>query len=238
MCGRFCITKPLEAVRELFEVQNEAEFNVRYNVAPSQRIAAVKLNNNNIRELSVMCWGLEAPMTKTISESKPFKMFNARAETIATKPSFKSAFARRRCLIPCDGFYEWRKQRGRKQPFRIGMKNGNLFALAGIYETTTVDDDVLALPGDAGIDTAAIITTVANHKVRPIHPRMPVILSPSHYQLWLSPNTDLRQLLSILRPYESESMAFYRVGNLVNNVKNDSDLVIKPMEKSLYRPSY
>jgi len=230
MCGRFSITKTPEAMKALFEFENLPNLAARYNVAPTQAVAAVRLNEAGARGLAEMRWGLIPHWAK--DGTMAAKMINARAETIAEKPAFRDAFAKRRCLIPCDGFYEWRMEEGKKQPFRIGMKGGALFAFAGLYERWEATEDAANWSKGEAVETLTIITTDANEKLHPIHHRMPVILPPEAYRSWLNPANDRDALMPLLKPYPAEPIAFYRVGTAVNNVRNDGPEVIEPLKKS------
>jgi len=160
------------------------------------------------------------------------KMINARAETLGEKPSFRDALRNRRCLVPADGFYEWRTEAGRKQPFRIGMKGGALFAFAGLWEHWVASATGGGLTEGDSVETVTIVTTEANEKLRPIHPRMPVILPPDAFDGWLDPANDPGAARRLLRPYPAEPMAFYRVGLAVNNVRNDDPACVAPLTEA------
>tara|TARA_B100000886_G_C20425770_1_gene493900 strand:+ start:5872 stop:6567 length:696 start_codon:yes stop_codon:yes gene_type:complete len=227
MCGRFSLTKTPEELESHFNYKNRANLKVRYNVAPTQAVASIKLNDKGLKEVKLMRWGLIPQWKKKNNSAK--LIINARAESVATKMSFKEAFLKRRCLVPCDGFYEWRDESGRKQGFRIGMKGGKLFAFAGIYQYTNSDNEEKPVVIGERKATLAIITTNANAKLSRIHHRMPVILSKEHYDKWLFANHDSSDLLSLLIPYPEETMVYYRVGEAVNNVKNDNPEVIRPL---------
>ncbi len=244
MCGRYSLTTAPEALRRLFEFDTTPNLEPRYNIAPSQSAPVVRMAstgattgnttetaagaaNGAARELAMPRWGLIPSWAKDASIGH--KMINARSETVAEKPSFRSAFRHRRCLVPADGFYEWRTEGDIKQPFRIGMAGGGPFAFAGLWESWPGDGDD---DGEAGgaIETFTILTTEANRKLHPIHPRMPVILAPEAYQTWLDgrPETTERAL-SLLRPFADEKMAFYRVSRRVNSPRNDDPACIEPI---------
>ncbi len=213
MCGRYSLTTAPEALRRLFDFSNLPNLAARYNIAPTQEVAAVRGDGGGARELVMLRWGLVPSWATDISIGA--KMINARAETVAEKPAFRSAFRHRRCLVPADGFYEWRAEDGRKQPFRIGMKGGAPFAFAGLWERWEPEG------GDV-VETVAIVTTDANEKLRPIHHRMPVIVAPDDYTAWLDTEAgDTGPARALLRPYPGEPMAFYRVDPRVNNARND-----------------
>lgn len=217
-------------MKELFGFENLPNLPPRFNVAPTQPVAIVRQPESGSRELASLRWGLIPHWAKDASMAS--KMINARAETVDDKPVFREAFARRRCLVPVDGFYEWRMEDGKKQPFRIGMKGGDLFAFAGLYEGWEATEDAANWSKGELIETFTIITTTANEKLQPIHARMPVILPPDDYEKWLSPANDSASLKQMLRPYPAEPMAFYRVGMAVNNVRNDGPDVIEPLRKA------
>lgn len=228
MCGRYSLTTAPEALRRLFNFDNLPNLAPRYNIAPTQDVPVIRQadsahnegGDGGGRALSMMRWGLVPSWSREISRTSP--MINARAETIAEKPSFRAAFESRRCLVPADGFYEWRLEDGKKQPFRIGMKGGAPFSFAGLWEHW-------ASPEGEKIESVAIVTTVANARLQPIHARMPVILDPDDYDQWLGAEAgSSRQAL--MRPYPVENMAFYRVGLRVNSVRHDDPDCIAPLK--------
>jgi len=184
MCGRYSLTTAPEAMRALFDYENLPNLEPRYNIAPTQMVPVVRLAAAGRRELALLRWGLIPHWAR--DPSMGARLINARAETVAGKPAFRDAFAHRRCLVPADGFYEWRTENGRKQPFRIGIKGGGVFAFAGLWESWTAPEGAggAIAPGDA-VETVTIITTDANEKLRPIHHRMPVILPVEGYATWL-----------------------------------------------------
>lgn len=198
MCGRFLLLADLEVIVEIFEIQRvDGEYHRGKNIAPGQQIAAVlRTDNKNI--LAPLRWGLIPAWA--LDPAHGYKMFNARAETIAWRPSFRKAFSRRRCLIPADGFYEWQKLGKVKKPFLFSLKSGEAFGMAGLYETWIS-------PEKTPLTTATIITTTPNDLIRPIHDRMPVIVPKDRYAAWLDPdNQNKRELLSLLKPYQAEAM--------------------------------
>ncbi len=229
MCGRFSVTKTPEAIRAAFNFKNLPNVPPRYNLAPGQSVAAVRLSQTGERELTQFYWGLIPHWANDGSMAS--KMINARAETVFEKPAFREAISRRRCLIPSDGFYEWRQENGKKQAFRIGMKGGALFAIAGLFERWQATQDSRNWSKDETVETVTIITIQANDKLRPIHHRMPVIVPPEAYQRWLDPKSNRSEVRHALSTFRSENMAFYRVGNAINNVSNDGPQVIEPLNK-------
>ncbi|MHA1108553.1 MAG: SOS response-associated peptidase [Alphaproteobacteria bacterium] len=222
MCGRFSLTTAPEAMRALFEYENFPNLEPRYNIAPTQQVAVVRSDGDGGgRALSMLRWGLVPHWAKDISIGA--RMINARAETVASKPAFRDAFAKRRCLIIADGFFEWRTEDGAKQPFRIGMKGGAPFAFAGLWESWSPAEG-------ASLETVTIITTAANDRLHPIHHRMPVILAAADYAAWLDVDgVDGPAAQALLKPYPAEPMAFYRVNRAVNNARNDNPDCIEPL---------
>ncbi|MBI4719354.1 MAG: SOS response-associated peptidase [Planctomycetes bacterium] len=223
MCGRFTFAAAPEIVAELFELTQLPELAPRYNVAPTQPVPVVRVGGGAAqRRLDHLHWGL-IPAWADGPEIGS-RMINARAETVADKPAFRSAFKYRRCLIAADGFYEWQPVAGskRKQPFYIRLRDGAPFAFAGLWERWDRG-------GRGPIESCTIITTDANELMRPIHPRMPVILAPQDYAAWLEPGlADPAPLKVLLRPYPDERMTALRVTTVVNNPRNDSARCIEP----------
>ncbi|HOO96764.1 MAG TPA: SOS response-associated peptidase [Caldisericia bacterium] len=201
MCGRITLTHKLEEIYKRFKVDLHGEYDEiyqaemskpRYNIAPSQHITCITSD----RKLEYMKWGL-VPSWATDS-SIGYKTFNARAETVDTKPAFRASFAKRRCLIPVSGFYEWKREGKKKsQPFLIGMKSGELFALAGLWDSWKSPDGV-------ELKSCTIITTTPNEMMKPIHDRMPVILQQEFEDEWFVANIQAAKRL--LRPFDVQSM--------------------------------
>ena len=195
----------------------------RYNIAPTQPVVAVRMGGGPTGEgpeLAELRWGLIPHWAKDPAIGA--RMINARAETVAEKPAYKAAFRRRRCLIPADGFYEWQKDGRRKQPFFITLPDDRLFALAGLWERWEG-------PDHSYIESCTVLTTEPNELVRPIHNRMPVIVSPEDYGLWLDPTVENAATLApVLRPYQAEPMQSHPVGPVVNNPRNDSPECLSP----------
>lgn len=214
MCGRFRLSRSKEIIAQHFDIADEVEWSPRYNIAPAQRVAVVRQNPERpVRQFSTMRWGLIPFWSKDASVG--YKMINARAETVAEKPAFREPFRNRRCLIPVDGFYEWKEEGKSKQPYHFGMADNSLFAFAGLW-------DRWKNPQGDVIETCSIITTTPNALLADVHDRMPAILPLSNYDLWLDPgfkNTgDLKELL---RPFDAGRMRRYPVSTRVNLVKND-----------------
>ncbi len=228
MCGRYSITTAPEALRRLFEFHNLPNLAPRYNVAPTQAAPIVRRTEDGGRELVMLRWGLVPHWAKDMSIAS--RLINARGDTVASKPAFRDAFRERRCLVPADGFYEWRAENGIRQPFRIGMKGGVPFAFAGLWESWTAKEAVGTVAEGETVETFTIVTTDANAKLRPIHARMPVILAPEAYDTWLDTAPErARDALALLRYYPEEPMAFYRVTTRVNSVRNDDSECIVPL---------
>lgn len=221
MCGRFTLAVEPEDLAQAFDLAEAPDdFPPRFNIAPSQPIAAIlKSPDDQERHFQLLKWGLIPSWAKDPSIGN--RLINARGETVATKPSFRAAFKRRRCLIPATGFYEWQKHKGGKQPFYIRLRNQQPFAFAGLWETWQ------------DIDTCTIITTEANEELEPIHNRMPVILNPEDYDTWLDPdNQDTAELQSLLLPFPSEAIEAYPISTHVNKPANDSPECIAPVSSA------
>ena len=222
MCGRFSLTTDPKTVAQRFGVPTataESAWMPRYNIAPTKTVIVV--SDDGKRHLAHMRWGLIPSWAKDPAIGN--RMINARAETLAVKPAFRVALRKRRCLVVADGFYEW-QQRGRtKQPFRIVLKNGEPFGFAGLWDAWTS-------PEGEEIQTCTIITTEANELLKPIHDRMPVILTREAEGLWLDPTTqEPAKLLPLLSPYPAKEMEAYPVSRLVNSPQRDTLDCITPV---------
>ncbi len=230
MCGRFTLTAEMNTLQATFPWLNIPEgMAPRYNIAPSQPVAVVPNNGKNTLDFYV--WGLVPFWAKDPKIGN--RMINARAETLAEKPSFKSAFRRRRCLVLADGFYEWQrkpnasgsKSTGAKTPMYIKMTSGEPFAFAGLWETWNA-------PDGSQLISCNIITTEPNELVSQIHNRMPVILPTTAYQTWLDPQERAPSELSpLLKPYPSNQMVSYPVSKQVNNPTNDFPTCIQELRE-------
>jgi putative SOS response-associated peptidase YedK len=215
---------PPEAMRRLFETAGAlANIPPRYNVAPTQDAPVVRLRADGERAIAMLRWGLVPAWSE--GPDSGYRMINARAETVATKPAFRGAFRRRRCLVPADGFYEWRKEGARKQPYRIRLRGGGPFAFAGLWERWSPER------GDAEvIESFTIVVTDANALLEPIHERMPVILAQSDYGAWLDvQGTEPEAAQALLRPYPPDQMEAYPVSLRVNSPRNDDPECIAPL---------
>jgi putative SOS response-associated peptidase YedK len=221
MCGRFTLFTPWEQLELAFPfLEGDFEAPPRYNIAPSQQVAAVP--NREEKRVSLFHWGLIPFWAKDPKIGN--RMINARAETLAQKPSFRNAFRRRRCLVLADGFYEWRKVEGQRQkiPYLIRLKSGQPFAFAGLWESWR-------LPGGGELLSCTVITTRPNELVAPIHNRMPVILPPEAYMSWLDPaERSPDELAPLLLPFPAAEMTAFAVSTLVNSPSNDLPACIAP----------
>ena len=210
MCGRFTLQSPADLIRDLFELGQLPELTPRYNIAPTQDVACVIEDDG--RELVRFRWGLIPFFAKDAAIGQ--RMINARGETVAEKPSFRAAFKRRRCLIPADGFYEWRKTDDGKIPCHITMKDHRPFAFAGLWESWKSPE--------GPVRSCTIITTEVNETLQELHHRMPVILDPEDHGTWLDPGLADRDLLqSLLVPYAEGEMIWREVSKAVNNPRNE-----------------
>ena len=217
MCGRFALTLPPQAVRAWFVYETAADFPPRFNIAPGQPILMVRRTaGRSERQADLVRWGF-SPNLPGRSARPPAFLINARAETVHEKPSFRAAFRRRRCLIPADAFYEWRHGPGqsRGQPFLFRSADGQLLALAALWETWTG-------PNGEEVDTACIITTAANDTTSVVHPRLPALIPRECFDVWL--DTDEARAgdaYALLRPASPDSLTFAPIGETINKTAND-----------------
>lgn len=211
MCGRFALHSLIEDLQQHFGLFDEVTFKPSYNVAPSLNLPVVRLGEEH-RHMALCRWGLIPGWSNSLPKTRPI---NARAETVAAKPFFRNAFQRHRCLVPANGFYEWKRTPRGKEPFYFRLKDAALFSFAGLWDRWEGGGDP--------IDTFAIITTAANDAMRPVHDRMPVILDSDQYNRWLgSGGTDL------LVPYAGE-MTRHAISRRVNSPANDDERLIEPV---------
>jgi len=221
MCGRFSQSLAGDAIAQAFQLAEVPDWQPRYNIAPTQTIPAIMATEKSDRHFKPLRWGLIPSWSK--DPAIGVKMINARSETVAEKPSFRSAFKRHRCLILADGFYEWCKQSGKKQPFYFQLQDGSPFAFAGLWERWQ------ALEGDV-LETCTILTTEANQLVAQVHDRMPVILPTDRYDQWLDPTPQPSEpLQALLRPYDADRMSAYPVSVSVNSPWNDVPECVTPI---------
>lgn len=225
MCGRYTLTKELDEIVAVFELDGvpSVPWYPRYNISPTQPIPVIL--GEDKRTLQFMRWGLVPSWAKDISIGN--RLFNARSETAHEKPSFRAAFKRRRCLIPADGFFEWKKsaiQGGGSVPFYFHLENHSLFSFAGLWdEWMSADGDTLA--------SCTILTCAPNQSVSDIHSRMPVILDKEDRKIWLQSDR-LIELQGVLKPYQAQTMLRYSVSKRVNSGKYDDAQCIEPEESS------
>lgn len=229
MCGRYRLSRRKQILAEHFDATPfDDDWEPRYNIAPTQQVPVVRQHPTEpARQLSHMRWGLIPSWSK--DESGAARMINARSETAAALPAFREAFKSRRCLIPADGFYEW-KRSGSKQPYCFELNGGTLFAFAGLWEGWKD-------PKGTWIRTCTILTTTPNAVTSAIHDRMPVILDPGDYDLWLDPGMNNVDVLGdLLRPLDAKAMRCYPVSTRVNLVSNDDEACSVPIELTQAQP--
>ncbi len=222
MCGRYGFTKP-EKLKAQFLTDNElVNFKPRYNIAPSQTLPVIVHENNN--HIEMMRWGLIPYWAKDMSVG--YKMINARAESVAEKPSYKKSLSMRRCLVPATGFIEWKTTKEGKIPFYFQLKNEDVFAFAGLF-------DVWHDTEGKEIRSYTIITTDANAIVEPIHERMPVMLTKEKERTWLDPDiTEPERLLPLLTPFDAEEMKTHAISPEINKPANDYANLLSPVVNS------
>jgi putative SOS response-associated peptidase YedK len=214
MCGRFAFYSPSEAAVALFGVSTSIAIEPRYNIAPTQYLAAVRNDDNQQRELVMLRWGLVPFWAKDPSIGN--RMINARAETVAEKPSYRAAYRHRRCVVLADGFYEWQREGDTKTPYFISLANGSPFALAGLWENWTDKES-----GES-LQTTTLITTAANDFMTPLHHRMPVILESGTAGEWLAGSNDMLDDVAAITP----ALQAWPVDRRVNNARNEgADLI-------------
>jgi putative SOS response-associated peptidase YedK len=222
MCGRFSQTATPAMIAQQFDVAPPPLFAPRYNIAPSQPVVAIRIEPDTAtHQLLLLRWGLIPSWAK--DPKIGHQCINAKAETVAERPSFRAAFKKRRCLVIATGFYEWQVQERAKQPMWIGLKSHRSFAFAGLWEQWQP-------PEGEAIESCTILTTEPNELLRSIHNRMPVILSPASYEQWLDPTVQQTEpLKALLRPYPSEELLAYPVSTLVNNPRHDAPDCLEPL---------
>jgi putative SOS response-associated peptidase YedK len=219
MCGRFVLNVDPAMLQTAFDLSSVPQFAPRYNIAPTQ--AAPVITNENPKDAELYQWGLIPSWAKDVSVGS--KMINARAETVEEKPAFRAAFKRRRCIIPASGFYEWQQRDDGKQPMYIHLKDDPLFGMAGLWE-------VWRDPEGKELRTFTILTTAANDFMRPIHDRMPVILKPEHYALWLEVDEQAApNLRDLFKGVDADDMTAHDVSKAVNRPAVDMPNLILPV---------
>lgn len=222
MCGRYVVTTPGEVLAELFELDEKPHLEPRFNVAPTQEVAIVRRRaDGDRREWARVRWGLVPFWAK--EKAIGHKLINARGETLAEKPAFRDAFKKRRCLVPADGFYEWQRLDGRKQPWLLRLRGGAPFAFAGLWSTWKDPAD-----GEP-LETCTLVTTTPNELVATVHDRMPVILPWERHADWLTPDAAPDALATLLVPYPASEMEAYPVSTWVNSPAHDDAKCLEPL---------
>jgi putative SOS response-associated peptidase YedK len=221
MCGRYELHTHPAAIALAFGLKSPPALKPRYNIAPMQPVPIVRRNSEGERVLAEMRWGLVPRWAKDPSIGA--KLINARGEGIAEKPSFRMAFERRRCLLPADGFYEWKVVRGGKQPYLVARKDGAPLGMAGLYERWLAPDGEV-------LDTCTVITTDANDLLRDVHDRMPVIIAPEDYARWLDRSTSA--VTDLIAPFPSDALHVHPISTRVNAVKNDDPALLEPVAEA------
>lgn len=225
MCGRYQLSRRKQIIEEHFDsVSGEEDWIPRYNIAPTQPVPIIRQDPKEpIRKLSLVRWGLIPSWVKDTSESA--LMINARSETAATKPAFRDALKSRRCLVLADAFYEWKRTGGARHPFCFEVREAELFAFAGLW-------DRWKAPDGTWVKSCSILTTTPNAVTATVHDRMPVILDPSNYDLWLDPGmTNVDAACDVLKPFDAQLMRSYPVSPRVNNVANDDAECSAPVQQ-------
>ncbi|HMA70766.1 MAG TPA: SOS response-associated peptidase [Xanthobacteraceae bacterium] len=223
MCGRYLITSAPEAIRALFRYLEEPDFPPRYNVAPTQPVPIVRINTG-ARSFALVRWGL---IPSWVKDPRNFALLNnARGETVNEKPAFQNAMRRRRCLFPADGFYEWRADGAHRRPYLVRPHSGGPIAFAGLWETWIG-------PNGEEVETACIVTTTANRGLAPIHDRMPVVIAPEAFDLWLDcARVDATTAAALIVPAPDNLFEAYEISTAVNGTANDSAALIEPVGRS------
>jgi len=222
MCGRYTLTTPGEIIAEIFDLSEPPELAARYNVAPTQEVAAVRVDEpGSERRFVRLRWGLVPHWADDPAIGN--RMINARSESVAEKPAFRTSFKKKRCLVLADGFYEWQKVAGgKKQPWYFRLAGGDPFAFAGLWASWGKGE------GEP-IESCTLLTTDANELVRKVHHRMPVILDPADYDLWLDPEVgDRERLEPVLGAFDPAKMIAFPVSTRVNSPAHDDPSVIEP----------
>ena len=206
-----------------FGLEEDIELEPRYNIAPTQVVAIVRNEESGgRRELRLVKWGLIPFWSKDPKIAS--RLINARAESVAEKPAFRAAFESRRCLVPADGFYEWKKTGSKKEPYLFGLAGGRPFAFAGLWEHWKAPEGVI-------VESCTVITTDAHDLLMPIHDRMPVILKPEDYDLWLDPQArSPEELKALLKPFQATDMKGYRVSDKVNKADHEGSDLVNPVD--------
>ena len=224
MCGRFKLSRRKQIIEEYFHCDPwDDDWEPRYNIAPTQPVPVIRQHPKEpIRQISTMGWGLVPHWAKDFSDAA--RAINARSETAAEKPTFRDPLKFRRCIIPADGFYEWARKNGSKQPYYFEVKDGELFAFAGLWDGWKNDEG-------QWVRTCSILTTTPNAVTAAVHDRMPVIVDPDSYDLWLDPGmTNVAAVSELLKPYDARLVRCYPVSTRINRIENDDEDCSRPAE--------
>ena len=222
MCGRFTLTRSAAEVAEHFGLATAPALTARFNAAPTQPVLAIRAPNG-AREAAMLHWGLVPFWAKHAGDAA--KHINARVEMLGERPAFREAAERRRCLVPADGFYEWRGARGVREPHHIALPQGELFSLAGLWERWTP-------PAGAPLESLTIVTTAATPNIRVLHERMPIVIDPPGYAAWLDPTArDVNAVLATLPTTRATKLTSRRVSTRVNDVRNDDARCLEEAEQ-------
>ena len=221
MCGRYASTLPPEAMRALFRYLEQPNFPARYNIAPTQPIAIVRMAEGK-RHFALVRWGL---IPAWVKDPRAFSLLiNARAESVNEKPAFRNAMKYRRCLVPADGFYEWKREGEKKRPYFVRRRDGAPVAFAGLWENWMG-------PNGEEVESAAIVTTMASRSIAHIHDRMPVIVPLEAFDFWLDPKVDAQTASAVLTPAPDAQIEAYEVSSAVNRTANDSAVLMEPLRE-------
>ncbi len=227
MCGRFAVTLPPEAIASLFGTSDIIDFSPNYNIAPTQNVPIIAIGKENIRRTILARWGLLPQFM--LREHAGAPLINARAETIDEKPSFKTAFLKRRCIVPASGFYEWHREENKKTPYYISRRDNMPLAFAGLWEMQKrekISDEGLS---EEVIISTTIVTTKSHGEFANIHNRSPVILEPEAWSLWLENSTPKPRLESLMFAPDSGVLGWHKVSDKVNKVSNNFQELILPI---------
>ncbi len=228
MCGRFMLKSSVDMLKKFFGFLETPNLAQRYNIAPTQDVPVVRQRRDPAgeRTLQDLRWGLVMPWATDPKAGPP--LINARAETLTEKQSFRAAFQRRRCLVPADGYYQWREGDASKQPYLIGLRSEEPFALAGIWERWGPRNDPAA-----AIDSFTIVTTDANDFLKPFHHRMPVVLTHDSFGQWLDPDAETEGLMTLLAPSPNDLLQAVPLGKAVNAIRADGPELLVPQGPEL-----
>ncbi|HCU90080.1 MAG TPA: hypothetical protein DGR97_09055 [Gammaproteobacteria bacterium] len=221
MCGRYTLTSDRETLAATFGLEQSSAWIPRYNIAPSQMVPTLTGNYGSLVTTNLH-WGLVPPWAKDRKIGS--RLINARAETVAEKPSFRAAFQKRRCLIPADGYYEWVKRGNVKQPYYISQESRRLFAFAGLWETWSDNQEPL-------YSSCSIITCTASQELAKVHDRMPVVIESSDYHQWLDKQSNTKELIELLKPTRNGTFRAFPVSTFVNSPAREGPICITPLHQ-------